>query len=67
MADVIRTPIVERATALLAGPFLLGQRALSLVFRQVKEAPADSPADSPPGPALRLSITPPEHAIKRRG
>ncbi|MBI1751790.1 MAG: hypothetical protein HY014_12275 [Acidobacteria bacterium] len=63
MADLIRTPIVGRATALLAGPFLLGQKALSLVFPQAK----DASADPPPEPALRISITPPEHAIKRRG
>jgi len=63
MTDSIRTPIVDRATALLAGPFLLGQRALSLVF-QPSQAP---PAEPPPEPALRLSITPPEYAIKRRG
>jgi len=54
---------VDRATALLAGPFLLGQRALSLVF-QPSQAP---PAEPPPEPALRLSITPPDYAIKRRG
>ena len=64
MADVTRKPILNRAAALLAGPFLLGQKALSLVF-QPDEA---SPADPPPEPiALRISITPPEHAIKRRG
>lgn len=63
MADVIRKPIVDRATALLAGPFLLGRKALGLVFPPGK----DSPADPPPEPALRISITPPEHAIKRRG
>ncbi|GLH73019.1 hypothetical protein GETHLI_15210 [Geothrix limicola] len=67
MADVtrkpIRQPIVDRATALLAGPFLLGQRALGLVFQ-----PDKSPGDPPPEPAaLRISIKPPEHAIKRRG
>ena len=32
MADVNRKPILDRATALLAGPFLLGQRALGLAF-----------------------------------
>ncbi len=63
MAETTRKPIVDRATALLAGPFLLGQKALSLVFQPGK----DSPGDPPPEPALRLSITPPEHAIKRRG
>jgi len=63
MADTPRKPILERATALLAGPFLLGQRALSLVFAPGQDAPAEAPA-----PAVsRLTITPPEHAIKRRG
>ena len=63
MADETRKPIVERATALLAGPFLLGQRALSLLFQPDKEAPPEVPAQA----ALRISVTPPEHAIKRRG
>jgi len=63
MADTTRKPIADRATALLAGPFLLGQKALSLVFRPDQT----SPGDPPPEPALRFSITPPEHAIKRRG
>ncbi|NWJ41679.1 MAG: hypothetical protein HXX12_12005 [Geothrix sp.] len=63
MADSPRKPIVDRATALLAGPFLLGQRALSLVFASGQETSAEAPA-----PAIsRLTITPPEHAIKRRG
>jgi hypothetical protein len=63
MADVTRKPIVDRAAALLAGPFLLGQKALSLVFQPDQDPTADSPPDS----ALRITITPPEHAIKRRG
>ena len=63
MADPTRKPIVNRAAALLAGPFLLGQKALDLVFRPDQE----SPGDPPPEPDLRISITPPEHAIKRRG
>ncbi|MFN7958080.1 MAG: hypothetical protein U0P46_07150 [Holophagaceae bacterium] len=63
MADTPRKPIVERATALLAGPFLLGRRALSLVLAPLQEAPAEVPA-----PAVsRLTLTPPDHAIKRRG
>jgi len=64
MADLIRKPIADRAAALLAGPFLLGRQALSLVFQPHK----DSPGDPPPEPARPpISITPPEHAIKRRG
>ena len=63
MADEIRKPIVERAAALLAGPFLLGQRALSLLFQPDPEAPPETPPQAP----LRISVTPPEHAIKRRG
>ncbi|HEX4845440.1 MAG TPA: hypothetical protein VFV26_04420 [Geothrix sp.] len=59
MADVNRKPILDRATALLAGPFLLGQRALGLAFLK-EEGP-------PPDAAPRISITPPDHAIKRRG
>ena len=60
MADLTSTPLLARATALLAGPFLLGRQALNLVLSADKEGP---PAASP----ARLSITPPEHAIKRRG
>jgi len=63
MADSPRKPILDRATALLAGPFLLGQRALSLAFMPGK----DSPPEAPPNTAPRITITPPEHAIKRRG
>ncbi len=60
MAD-LNKPLLARATALLAGPFLLGQRALSLVLSADKEGPPSEPAPA------RISITPPEHAIKRRG
>ena len=59
MADANRKPLIDRATALVAGPLLLGRRALSLAFLE-EEGP---PPEAPP----RLSITPPEHAIKRRG
>ena len=64
MADQTRKPFVDRAATLLAGPYLLGQKALSLVFQPDKDSPADPP---PEAAALRISITPPEHAIKRRG
>jgi hypothetical protein len=57
-------PLVDRATALLAGPFLLGQRALSLLFLPGKDAPPEAP---PEGVTLRIPVTAPEHAIKRRG
>lgn len=63
MADAIRKPMLDRATALLAGPFLLGRQALAVLSRGVADAPAEAPKEVP----LRLSITPPEHAIKRRG
>ena len=64
MGAVNRKPIVDRAAALLAGPFLLGQRALSLVLRPEKDAPPETP---PKGSSFRITVTPPEHAIKRRG
>lgn len=63
MADVNRKPLLDRATALLAGPFLLGRQALSLAFLP---GPASSP-ETPPDAAGSIPITPPEHAIKRRG
>ncbi len=63
MAEQDRRPITDRLAALVAGPFLLGQRALAL---QWGEAPG-SPPEPPPEPPARLRLTPPEHAIKRRG
>ena len=57
-------PLVDRATALLAGPFLLGQRALGLLFLPGKDIPPEAPPETA---ALRITVTPPEHAIKRRG
>ena len=64
MADLNRKPIADRAAALLAGPFLLGKQALSLAFLP----DGDAPPEAPPGPPLpRLTVTPPEHANKRRG
>jgi hypothetical protein len=59
----VRKPLLDRTTALLAGPFLLGQRALSLLLPD-KDAPPGAPPESA---ALRITVTPPEHAIKRRG
>jgi hypothetical protein len=64
MADTSRKPILDRATALLAGPFLLGQRALSFAFLPDQDAPPGRASETT---AQRPSITPPEHAIKRRG
>ncbi|HJW71421.1 MAG TPA: hypothetical protein VJ486_01080 [Geothrix sp.] len=64
MPDSPRHPLRDKALALLAGPYLLGQKALSLVFLPDK----DAPPEPPPGPSpLRITVTPPEHAIKRRG
>lgn len=64
MADENRKPLLERATALLAGPFLLGREALSLAFLPDKDAPPEMPPEPTPS---RIAITTPEHAIKRRG
>jgi hypothetical protein len=62
MADPTRKPMLDRTLALLAGPFLLGRQALNLAFLQGERAP-----EPPPDPTRRITVTPPEHAIKRRG
>ena len=64
MMDELRTPFFQRATALLAGPWLLGQQALASVLSADRHGPPSE--SSEPGP-LPLTLTPPEHAIKRRG
>jgi len=59
MADDHRT-LLNRAAALLAGPFLLGQRALSQVLTgKLEPTLVEVP--------VRIPVPPPEHAIKRRG
>ena len=63
MTNLNRKPILDRATALLAGPFLLGRRALNLDWAQAQGSPPEPPAEPP----ARLTVTPPEHAIQRRG
>jgi hypothetical protein len=63
MAELNRKPMIDRLTALVAGPFLLGQRALSLGWADAQ----DSPPGPPPPASARITVTPPEHAIKRRG
>ena len=62
MADLNRKPMLDRALALVAGPFLLGRQALSLAVLPDEPAPK-----TPPDPPRRIPVTPPEHAIKRRG
>ncbi len=64
MADTNRTQMANRATALLAGPFLLGRRALSALFPPEDEAPPEQPRKDL---GRGITVTPPEHAIKRRG
>ena len=63
MADLNRKPILDRIAALVAGPFLLGRRALTLVWVDAKASPPESRTEATP----RIAITSPEHAIKRRG
>lgn len=63
MADLNRKPILDRMAALVAGPFLLGRRALSLDWTHAEGSPPEPPPDAP----ARIAVTPPEHAIKRRG
>jgi hypothetical protein len=64
MADLNPKAMLNRAVVLLAGPFLLGQRALGLLFLSRK---GDPPEALPKNAASRITVTPPEHAIKRRG
>ena len=64
MADEHRKPLLERSAALVAGPFLLGREALGLVLRAEGGAPPETPPDAAP---IRITVTTPEHAIKRRG
>ena len=59
-----RREILGRLTALVAGPLLLGRRALDLTVRSVQETPPEAP---PAKPAARLAITPPSHSVQRRG
>jgi hypothetical protein len=61
MTDPNRKPLVARIAALLAGPFLIGRRALNFEWAQ-----ASPPATRPEAPT-GITLTPPEHAIKRRG
>ena len=63
MADLNRKPILDRIAALVAGPFLLGRRALSLEWVSAKTSPPEQGTEATP----RIAITSPEHAIKRRG
>lgn len=61
-----RREILGRLTALVAGPLLLGRRALDLTIRSVQETPPEAPP-TPAKPAARLALTPPSHSVQRRG
>ena len=63
MADLNRKPILDRMAALVAGPFLLGRRALNLEWANAKASPPEPRTEA----TARIAITSPEHAIKRRG
>jgi hypothetical protein len=63
MADANRKPITDRLVALVAGPFLLGRRALNHEWADAPGGPPEPTA----GALARITVTPPEHAIKRRG
>jgi hypothetical protein len=63
MAGAIRKPIFDRMTALVAGPFPLGRRALGFEWLHSEIKPPEQAAETP----ARITITSPEHAIKRRG
>jgi hypothetical protein len=64
MADLNRKPLLDRMTALLAGPLLLGRQALNLEWGQAAVGGPPEPQVEAPA---RIAVTPPEHAIKRRG
>ena len=63
MTELNRKPLLDRMAALVAGPFLLGRRALSLAWLDAQ----GSPPEPPPEASARITVTPPDHAIKRRG
>jgi hypothetical protein len=63
MADASRKPMLDRLSALVAGPFLLGRKALSLDWAQAEGSPPGPPPEAP----ARITVKSPEHAIKRRG
>jgi hypothetical protein len=63
MTELNRNLMIDRVTALLAGPFLLGRRALSLDWADAQGSPPGPTAEAPEP----MTVTPPEHAIKRRG
>ena len=63
MANMNRKPIFDRMTALVAGPFLLGWRALDLAWVNAPGSPPEPSSEA----STRLTVTPPVHAIKRRG
>lgn len=63
MSDAHRTSLLDRALALVAGPFLLGRKAVADLAPALEAVPA-----RPEAPALTpLAILPPDHAVKRRG
>jgi hypothetical protein len=63
MTELNRKPMIDRVTALVAGPFLLGRRALSLAWADAQGSPSEPQTEA----TARIAITSPEHAIKRRG
>ncbi len=58
-----RKPVFQRLAALLAAPFALGREAIAQVGSAFR---GDPPEEAPPAP-VRIAVTPPPHAIKRRG
>ena len=63
MTELNRKPILDRMAALVAGPFLLGRRALNLEWVYAQANPPEPQTEASTG----IAITSPEHAIKRRG
>lgn len=63
MDSLNRREILGRLTALLAGPLLLGRRAMDMALRAGRRQPPPAPPPRPKAPTL----APPTRSVQRRG